>query len=44
VSIDYRIPPPPDHEDVLQAYFWYRGNGELLVDDVEVDLFTANKR
>ena len=36
ISIDYRIPPAPDREDVIQAYFWYRGNGEMLVDDIEI--------
>ena len=39
ISIDYRIPPAPDHDDVLQVYFWYRGSGEMLVDDIEVDFF-----
>jgi hypothetical protein len=40
VSIDYRIPRAPDPEDVLQAYFWYRGRGEMFVDDIEVKYFT----
>ncbi len=44
ISIDYHVPPAPDPEDVVQAYFWYRGNGELLVDDVEVTLFKPKKR
>ena len=43
VSIDYRIPPAVDRDDVLQAYFWYRGGGELLVDDIEVSLFVMTK-
>ena len=43
VSIEYRIPLAPDRDDVLQAYFWYRGKGELLVDDVEVELFEPVK-
>ena len=43
VSIDYRIPPAPDREDVLQAYFWYRGSWEVLVDDVEIELFEPVK-
>jgi hypothetical protein len=38
VSIDYRIPQAHGPEDVLQAYFWYRGKGEVLVDDVEVTM------
>jgi hypothetical protein len=44
ISIDYHIPSPPDREDVLQAYFWYRGMGELLVDDIEVTFFAAEKK
>ena len=43
VSIDYHILPAPDREDVLQAYFWYRGNGVLLLDDVEIQLFEPAK-
>ncbi|MCK9421896.1 MAG: hypothetical protein M0Q38_04810 [Bacteroidales bacterium] len=39
VTIDYRIPPVPDKEDVLQAYFWNRGTGKVLVDDFEVRLY-----
>jgi hypothetical protein len=44
ISIDYHIPSPPDREDVLQAYFWYRGMGGLLVDDIEVTFFAAEKK
>lgn len=40
VSIDYRIPPAPEGEDVVQVYFWYRGKGVILVDDLTVDLFS----
>jgi hypothetical protein len=39
VSIDYLVPKAPDPEDVVQAYFWFRGGGEILVDDVELTLF-----
>jgi hypothetical protein len=39
VSLDYRIPPAPDGEDVLQVYFWCRGAEEMLVDDIRVDVF-----
>lgn len=39
VSIDYLIPLAPDPEDVLQAYFWYRGNGEILVDDIKIEFY-----
>ncbi len=43
VAIDYRIPQPVNREDVLQAYFWYRGVGEMLVDDVEVKVYAAGR-
>ncbi|HNY03271.1 MAG TPA: hypothetical protein PKG48_11815 [Bacteroidales bacterium] len=39
VSIDYRIPRAPHLSDVLQAYFWYRGSGELQVDDVGIEFY-----
>jgi hypothetical protein len=39
ISIDYQIPPASDCEDVLQAYFWYRGSGEMLVDDIDVEFY-----
>ncbi|MCX6268925.1 MAG: hypothetical protein NTW16_16490 [Bacteroidetes bacterium] len=42
VAIDYRIPLATDREDVLQAYFWYHGQGELLVDDIEINYFTPD--
>lgn len=40
ISIDYQIPVPPDREDVLQAYFWYRGTGALWVDDIDIEYYT----
>lgn len=43
-AIDYRIPPVPDGEDVVQVYFWYRGAGEMLVDDIGIDLYTDKKK
>jgi len=39
ITLDYRIPDPPDKEDVLKAYFWYRGDGEMLVDNIRAVLF-----
>ncbi len=39
VSIHYRIPRAPHPGDVLQAYFWYRGEGEMRVDDVAIEYF-----
>ena len=38
ITIDDRIPEPPLGEDILQVYFWYRGNGEMLADDIGVEL------
>ncbi|MFZ4521614.1 MAG: hypothetical protein ACOYNC_07910 [Bacteroidales bacterium] len=43
VTIDYHIPPAPDAEDVVQAYFWYRGKGEMLVDDIDAEYFNTIK-
>jgi len=43
INIDYHIPPAPDKEDVLQAYFWYRGKGEILVDEIEVTFFRKSE-
>jgi hypothetical protein len=40
ISIDYHIPPAPDCDDVVQAYFWYRGSGEMLVDDIDIEFYT----
>ncbi len=44
VSNDYHVPQAPDGEDVLQAYFWYRGKGEMLVDSVEVTRYEGGGR
>lgn len=41
ISLDYKIPRPPDEEDVIQVYFWFRGAGEMLVDDIEIEFFAA---
>jgi hypothetical protein len=40
VCLDYQIPEAPDREDLLQVYFWYRGNGEMLVDDIDIEYYT----
>jgi hypothetical protein len=40
ISIDYLIPVAPDREDDLQVYFWYRGGGEMLVDDIDIEYYT----
>ncbi|MEI7898372.1 MAG: hypothetical protein WCJ26_15145, partial [bacterium] len=44
ICIDYRIPPPPGREDILQVYFWYRGSGEMLVDDIVVNIYKGLKK
>lgn len=44
VTIDYSIPEPPDPQDLIQVYFWYRGAGEMLVDDIETVYFKRNSR
>ncbi|MEI6682356.1 MAG: hypothetical protein WCO44_06995 [Bacteroidota bacterium] len=43
VTMDYRIPRAPDGEDVVQVYFWYRGKGEMLVDDIDIRLYRPGK-
>ena len=43
ISFDYRIPRPTGPEDVLQAYFWYRGKEDLLVDDFECKVYLKNR-
>jgi hypothetical protein len=43
VSIDYHVPAEAGPEEVLQAYFWYRGAGEMLVDDIDVERVTMQK-
>lgn len=43
ISLSYHIPPAPGGEDVLQAYFWYRGSGEMLVDDITVDIISKQR-
>jgi len=39
LMMDYRIPRAPHPGDVLQAYFWYRGTGEMRVDDIEIEYY-----
>jgi hypothetical protein len=41
VSIEYKIPEPVGPEDVLQVYFWYRGQGEMLVDDIDIEIYSS---
>jgi len=44
VSIVYRLPQYRLPDDLLQAYFWYRGSHEMLVDDIEVVYYSPKKR
>jgi hypothetical protein len=43
ITIDYHVPEVTNQEDVLQAYFWYRGNGEMLVDEIEIWVYTRTR-
>jgi glycosyltransferase involved in cell wall biosynthesis len=43
VTMDYMTPFFDDKNNTLQAYFWYRGDTELLVDDMEIRLFERNE-
>ena len=36
VTLDYRIPRGARPDDIIQAYFWYRGKGEMRVKEMEV--------
>ena len=39
VTMDYLSPPDIFPNDTLQVYFWYRGNNEVYIDDLEISLF-----
>jgi hypothetical protein len=39
VTMDYMTPYFENKNNTLQAYFWYRGNKEIMVDDFEITLF-----
>jgi len=39
VTMDYQTPYFEDRDDLLQSYFWYRGEKQVLVDDFEVTVF-----
>ncbi|MCK9421887.1 MAG: hypothetical protein M0Q38_04765 [Bacteroidales bacterium] len=39
VCMDYLIPNLEKKSSPVQAYFWYRGDKEVLVDDFEIKLF-----
>ena len=43
VVIDYRIPAPVNGDDIIQAYFWYRGKGQLLVDDIKIQYYSKRR-
>jgi len=42
VSMDYLTPFISDRKDVLQAYFWNRGENAVFVDDFEISVFEPN--
>lgn len=39
VCMDYMVPYLEDPTDVVQAYFWCRGEKEVLVDDIGIKVF-----
>jgi hypothetical protein len=39
VCLDYMTPYLEDKSGAVQVYFWYHGEKELLVDDIEIKLF-----
>ena len=39
VCMDYMTPYLDDKSSLVQAYFWCRGDKEVLVDDIEIKLF-----
>jgi len=39
VTLDYMTPYLDDKDDIVQTYFWYRGDKEILIDDFTVTLF-----
>jgi hypothetical protein len=38
IIFNYITPEYPDPKDLLQAYIWYRGNKELYIDDLKIEL------
>ena len=43
VIMYYLTPEPQAPGDIVQAYVWYRGNKELYVDDLKIELFEPNE-
>ncbi|MFZ4563556.1 MAG: hypothetical protein ACOYNU_09290 [Bacteroidales bacterium] len=43
VTVDYMTPYFDDKTNTLQAYFWCRGDKEILVDNFEIRLFEPNE-
>jgi hypothetical protein len=39
VTLDYMTPYLDDKDDLVQSYFWYRGDQKILIDDFIVTLF-----
>lgn len=39
VTLDYMTPYLDDKDDIVQTYFWYRGDKEILIDDFTVTVF-----
>ena len=39
LSLDYLTPEPRTKKDHLNVYVWYRGQGEIYIDDLKVELY-----
>jgi hypothetical protein len=44
LSMDYLTPEVRSKKDVLKIYFWNKGRGEILIDDVYIRLFEPVKQ
>jgi hypothetical protein len=39
LTIDYMTPEVRTIDDLLKVYVWYRGQGDLYIDDLKVEVF-----
>jgi hypothetical protein len=39
IVLDYQIPRGARPDDVIQSYLWYRGKGEMRLDEIEVIIY-----
>jgi hypothetical protein len=43
VTMYYLAPESPEPEDLLQSYVWYRGEKEMYIDDLKIELIERKK-